>query len=113
MNSTEVPSQWQIRVFRFQVPASGLNRSLRHAVTTDALHQIEHRRRIFNLAAHHHGREKFFQGRPCGFRPLIGIERAFAAGAFAPAFCAILTENAHEDDPTRGGPTKTRFKKMN
>lgn len=67
----------------------------------------------FYLPADNHGRQKFFQRRPRRFRPLVGIERAFAARAFAPTFGAVWAKDAHEDDPAFGGAPKTRLEKMN
>src|SRR3954468_20791941 len=96
----------------FQIPASRLNRSLRHAMATHSLHKIINARRAFDFRTDRHRPQKFLERRPRGISPLIGIERPFTASALTPALRAIAVGDPSQNNPTLSRATKTRFEEM-
>ena len=100
-------------VLCFEIPARSLQCRLGHAVTTYRLHQFEHLRGTLDLLSDNHRAEKLRQRRPGGVRPFLAVKRAFAAGALAPAFAAVGTRHAREDDAAFSGATEAGFEKVN
>src|SRR6185369_11344545 len=96
----------------FQIPASRLNRSLRHAMATHSLHQIVNARGAFNFTDRHR-RQILRERRPRWISPLIGIERPFTASALTPTLRAITVGDPSQNNPTLSRATKTRFEEMN